>query len=829
MRAAGLLACVSLVLAATVADAKLKVTTLKVTTTRDELARHDGKCSLREAIGAVNLPGIATDCGTAGRRANPIVLGPGRYRLKIPAGAGDDNSTGDLNVISGARLTIIGAGTGATVIDASGLGDRVLSIASGASVTLSQLTITGGHPPTAAGGSAGSVNVSCGAGGAGGNGNDASSAGNGGGVFNGGTLNLDAVAVTANIAGSGGAGGAGGTQDATSACGGGNGGQGAGGGGIYNQGRLIVTDSSIRANEAGTGGAGGLGGNAAATGGPGGGGGQGGSGGGIYNQGTLSVTASTISQNRAGLGGQGGTGGVVAAAGAAGSGGAGGSGGAILSASGALSATNSTFAGNFAGAGGAGGDPAGSGGGDGGPGGSGGPAGNGGAGGNGGAIGVTAGASRLLNATMAYNGIGAGGVDGSAGAGAGAGGVGGGLFVRSLAAADDMKVENTIVASSIGLGCAGNIPSAIANGGHDLTYGDRTCPGANRNPKLGKLRDNGGPTWTLALGSGSAAIDRVPRKGADCPATDQRGVGRPQGRACDIGAFESAIPVVSIISPLRSGSYARGLRITAQFRCSEGGTSSPIAACRGTVRSGHAIDTRSVGTKSFRVTATDKTGHKVTRVVHYTVWQYANPLSAVNGLFAGRIDMGVDYAGSGPILAVGKGRVTTASNTDFGPPSCWGITCWPGGGIVVYRLLDGPFAGKHVYAAENITVNVSAGQIVQPGEQIATLHPGYPNLEIGWASGVGAETLAIAAGHQCTCGDPGGWSAIEGRNFDDLLVVLGAPSGYVQASAPRQSMPPGWPTWRLSARAASAPRSRTPLSEGAVPPATSGGVKRKTR
>jgi hypothetical protein len=31
--------------------------------------------------------------------------------------------------------------------------------------------------------------------------------------------------------------------------------------------------------------------------------------------------------------------------------------------------------------------------------------------------------------------------------------------------------------------------------------------------------------------------------------------------------------------------------------------------------------------------------------------------------------------------------------------------------------------------------------------------------------------------------------------MNDLLVALGAPSGYLQADTPNQSMPPGWPTW----------------------------------
>lgn len=57
---------------------------------------------------------------------------------------------------------------------------------------------------------------------------------------------------------------------------------------------------------------------------------------------------------------------------------------------------------------------------------------------------------------------------------------------------------------------------------------------------LGPLADNGGPTWTHALLPGSPAIDTGLCTDADggLVTTDQRGVSRPQGNACDIGAFE---------------------------------------------------------------------------------------------------------------------------------------------------------------------------------------------------------------------------------------------------------------------------------------------------
>ena len=54
---------------------------------------------------------------------------------------------------------------------------------------------------------------------------------------------------------------------------------------------------------------------------------------------------------------------------------------------------------------------------------------------------------------------------------------------------------------------------------------------------LGPLQNNGGPTSTHALVKGSPAIDGAP-KHHRCPDTDQRGMPRPQGKGCDIGAVE---------------------------------------------------------------------------------------------------------------------------------------------------------------------------------------------------------------------------------------------------------------------------------------------------
>ncbi len=112
----------------------------------------------------------------------------------------------------------------------------------------------------------------------------------------------------------------------------------------------------------------------------------------------------------------------------------------------------------------------------------------------------------------------------------------------------------TIVANQLaGSDCAGGVISKGFNLDSDNTCnltvtGDQ--PGVT-NPLLGSLANNGGPTQTHALLTGSPAIDAV-TSGCPPPATDQRGVTRPQGTACDIGAYEyevqeaaAAIPTLS--------------------------------------------------------------------------------------------------------------------------------------------------------------------------------------------------------------------------------------------------------------------------------------------
>jgi len=158
------------------------------------------------------------------------------------------------------------------------------------------------------------------------------------------------------------------------------------------------------------------------------------------------------------------------------------------------------------------------------------------------------------------------------------------------------------------------------------------------------LQDNGGPTQTHALLSGSPAIDAALL--ANCPAADQRGVSRPQGAGCDSGAYEfgqeSIAPTITINTPADGAIYILGQVVTADYACQDEADGSGLASCVGTVPNGSPIDTGSVGARTFTVNASDNAGNFTALTHHYSVvynfsgfFQPVDNLPTVNVVQAG--------------------------------------------------------------------------------------------------------------------------------------------------------------------------------------------------
>ena len=111
---------------------------------------------------------------------------------------------------------------------------------------------------------------------------------------------------------------------------------------------------------------------------------------------------------------------------------------------------------------------------------------------------------------------------------------------------------------------------------------------SNRNPDLGSLADNGGPTKTIMPNPDSPVIDVTPpgTNGCGNPVDkDQRGIPRPQGTGCEIGSYEVSplVPpssscngdfVGNFIGDLQVGGttcFYRGGSITGSLRVFDGG------------------------------------------------------------------------------------------------------------------------------------------------------------------------------------------------------------------------------------------------------------------
>jgi CSLREA domain-containing protein len=533
-------------------------TTITVTTYTDELTVN-GDCSLREAIQAANSD-AAVDACPAGNGDDLILLPSGVYTLSLTGRSEDDNTTGDLDIRS--NLVINGAGSNATVIDANSV-DRALHVLT-ATVDIRGLTVQNGRAADGAGsgcGADGSVGCPGEPGGgmanfgstrlidvivqnsrSGDGGENAdwsmepANGGDGGGIANLGKLEMFASQVVGNRSGDGRSwvtsGGAGGgifsvgvlTSDELlvsrnqTGWGGpvpkGVAGSGVGGG-ITNPGMMTITKGQILANSAGGGGGAYNGGKAwffdSAIGHNVGGTWIGTGGGGVMNRGEITLDRCSIFYNIAGWGGDG---------------------GGLLN-YGAASLMNCTVSGNRSGMGGEyywsfpGGD--------------------------GGGI-LNQGILLLQNSTITDNQTREG--DCTDGICKSAGGSGGGLANDGGAVTihNSLIAQNSVADGGSGPDCWGVFVSTgynLVQNTKDCTLdGDSTGNILDHFAWLAPLADNGGPTLTHALYAQSPALNAGSCIDSDgAPVTvDQRGEVRPQGVACDMGAFESSL---SYTSPLK--------------------------------------------------------------------------------------------------------------------------------------------------------------------------------------------------------------------------------------------------------------------------------------
>jgi hypothetical protein len=467
---------------------------------------------LYSAVDGINTVTNNNDSGPGSLRAVIAASNNGDIVVFDPSVVGAISLTsGELTITK--SLTIIGPGKDILAIDGNNT-SRVLSIESGSNVTLGGLTIQNGNSGAYGGGiySAGSIEVFNGA-------IVSNTADFGGGIFiesNIGRLAMSNSSVVSNTASAGFGGGIA---------------LGAGAQALGISGTMQITNSTISANTAA------------------------GRGGGIFSSGPVTLIGSVVSRNSGVMGGgiDAGTltvsdssilensaidvndaqrqaqpdatepSSILATGG----------GGGINSAGGVVSVSNSTIASNTADS-------------------------------SGGGIAIS-GTLTINNSTISSN-----GADLLAGAIANKGGTMAISFTTivsnvslfqpaGIAVVGQANLNSTLLANQNNSNCVVGGAGTIVSAGFNLESGNTCGLNAtgdltNRNPLIGPLANNGPSsfdsaqdgsgqsTLTHALFFGSPAIDAGDNFG--CPTTDQRGVPRPQGPRCDIGAFEAWPPVV---------------------------------------------------------------------------------------------------------------------------------------------------------------------------------------------------------------------------------------------------------------------------------------------
>ena len=106
-------------------------------------------------------------------------------------------------------------------------------------------------------------------------------------------------------------------------------------------------------------------------------------------------------------------------------------------------------------------------------------------------------------------------------------------------------------------------------------------------------------------------------------ATDR--AGNTGSKSVNYTVVDRTAPVISVATPSAGAVYGLGESVAADYSCADEPGGSGLATCVGTVADGAAVDTSSVGQKSFKVEAADNAGNKSSKSVTYTVVDRAPP------------------------------------------------------------------------------------------------------------------------------------------------------------------------------------------------------------
>jgi hypothetical protein len=196
-------------------------------------------------------------------------------------------------------------------------------------------------------------------------------------------------------------------------------------------------------------------------------------------------------------------------------------------------------------------------------------------------------------------------------------------------------------------------------------------------------------TATVSSGAGACTTGVLP-PGSYAVTASYSGDGDDQGATASTSFAISAVaattftlpPSITITAPANGATYTHDESLRARFECVDGANAPGISSCDGTVRSGAPIDTSSLGTHGFTVTALSRSGESTIRTVHYTVKLPANRI------VADRPSLNADGRGAVGVTVPGPGRlsgVETAWPANQREPRAGHQTVLSRGALIVKR------------------------------------------------------------------------------------------------------------------------------------------------
>jgi hypothetical protein len=299
--------------------------------------------------------------------------------------------------------------------------------------------------------------------------------------------------------------------------------------------------------------------------------------------------------------------------------------------------------------------------------------------------------------------------------------------------------------------------------------GDLTGAPAGLDPA--GLQDHGGSTQTIALLSASAAVDRIPTPCTDLDdnplSTDQRGVTRPQGNQCDIGAFELIGPAPTITS-FTPTSGPVGASVTITGSAFIGATA---VAFNGTNATSFTLDSETQITTTVPTGATTgpiavtTPGGTTTSVSNFTVLSSPSPTITSFSPLSG---------GLGASVTINGHNLNGATSVRFGGASAQ-YTISSNGRKITAIVPVGATSGPIAVTTPVGTATSGGGFTVIPAPTIADFTP---------VSGPGGTSVTI-----------------NGANFTDATAVMfngrnasftvNASGTQITATVPRNGLKPG--------------------------------------